>query len=492
MNNEMKDYYKILGITPDASLENIRKARERELGQNWSNPMGRVEIERAYSILSNPESRKEYDEMLKQALSEAELAKRNARTNSEFEQVNRDFDFYVDTDQLEQEQIIASEENIVHQAEETEVEEVQAGETEAEEVQIEETEVEEVQAEETEAEEVQTEETEEKKENQMEDIYSSSDHKIHSLLEEPEEAKEEIKEKTVTSEETKETPVASEETKEVEEIKEEQEEYIIPIQQKDRENTGKKELTKLQKGLIIGGSVAILGLPGLLVASLALKKLTGKSLKLHKNKHKKISDIKTQEAKLIEEYNKILEEQINTLLAQPHNNYNLQISKIRYENQIELLKKRIELKLNENVKRGSYLKYKVECVALKNQLERAVERLKKINSKIKEYGENQKPKNRILNFTNENLYEVDAELKQAEEEKRFSIKKLNIKKENWLKRRDFAARRLKTTRNFVGKIQDGAIKAFDCARSVKGVFLPSEELNYLKQEFVDQEQGKTR
>ena len=199
--------------------------------------------------------------------------------------------------------------------------------------------------------------------------------------------------------------------------------YIIPIEQKNKEKSQPKELSKLQKGLIIGGSAVFLGLPGLIVSSLAVKKLSGKKLKLHPNKHKKISDIKTQESKLIEEYNKNLDEQINTLLAQKHNNYNLQISKIKYENQIELLQKRIELKLNENVKRGGLIKYKLEYVALNNQLETAKENLKNINSKIIDYSKNEKTRNHILNATNKMLYESDAEVKQAQNEKRrFSIK----------------------------------------------------------------------
>ena len=53
--------------------------------------------------------------------------------------------------------------------------------------------------------------------------------------------------------------------------------------------------------------------------------------------------------KLIEEYNKKLEDQIYKLLSEPHNNYNLQIALSRYENQVELLRKRMEIKKNENI-----------------------------------------------------------------------------------------------------------------------------------------------
>lgn len=448
MDNEIRDYYKILGITPEASLENIRKARERELAQNWSNPMGRVEIERAYSILSNPESRREYDEKLKKELNEAELAKRNARTSSEFERANREFDFYVDPQQLEEEQSKESEKNIIVE-EPTEVVEKK----------------EEVVEEKEEATEKKEETLDEKdksthKKEEAEDIYSSSDHEIHNLLEEDNNKK--------------------------------VYDYIIPIQQKDKESSTSKEFTKLQKGLIYGGSLLLVGIPGPIIAYIAMKKLKGKKLKLHRNKHKKMTDIKTQESKLIEEYNQNLDTQINTLLAQPHNNYNLQIAKTRYENQIELLKKRIELKMNETVKRGGLTKYKLECVALHNQLRITQERLRTINLKINEYNKTEKNKNPILNKKNEELYELDSKIKKEEKNNRFSIKKLNIKRENLQKSRDSHARRLKITRNFVGKVQDDSIKVFDYIWNIKEYLTPYNKISYLDSKTTEQESAKTR
>ena len=418
MNEELKDYYKILGVTPDASLENIRRARERELGLNWSNPIGRVEVERAYAVLSNPESRREYDEQLKNQLSAAELEKRNANTFGEYQNASKGFEFFVDPETL----VV---DNEIEELEEEQVKEEQA------------------------------------QEEQVEDIYSSSDQQVHNLLDE--------------SAEEEQLPVDN---------------YIIPIQQKQ---PMKKQFTKCQKVLMIGGAIAIGGIPGLIIANAVIKKLEGKKTKLHNKKHKKISEIKTQESKLIEEYNEKMDKQINELLARPHNNYNLQIAKTRYENQIELLQKRIELKLNENVKRGGLTKYKLECVALKNQLDKAKERLQTINSKINEYNKKERNKNPLLNKLNENLYEVDAEIKkQDNENKRVSIKKLNVQKDNWRKRRDLSAKSLKVTRKFVGKIQDGAIRAFDNVCSVKEIFTPYDELDYINEEQNSPEIGRTR
>ena len=84
MDDKFKDYYKLLGVTPRASFENIRKAAERELGQNWNNAIGRLEIQEAYEILSDPEKRKEYDQEFNKRLNEMEIAKRNATSYSEY------------------------------------------------------------------------------------------------------------------------------------------------------------------------------------------------------------------------------------------------------------------------------------------------------------------------------------------------------------------------------------------------------------------------
>ena len=66
--NKQKDYYKILGVAPTASLQEIKTAY-RQLAQKHHPDVATdsdsvilfAEINEAYEVLSKPESRKTYD-----------------------------------------------------------------------------------------------------------------------------------------------------------------------------------------------------------------------------------------------------------------------------------------------------------------------------------------------------------------------------------------------------------------------------------------------
>src|ERR687885_1415795 len=67
---ETKDLYKVLGVSKEASQEEIRRsyrklARKHHPDANRDDPKAEErfkEIQHAYEILSNPEKRREYDE----------------------------------------------------------------------------------------------------------------------------------------------------------------------------------------------------------------------------------------------------------------------------------------------------------------------------------------------------------------------------------------------------------------------------------------------
>ena len=84
MNNEFKDYYKILGVTPTASFQNIEAARTRELSYFGRDIRSKMDLEEAYNVLSNPETRKAYDIIYNKVVSDKERELANARTYEEF------------------------------------------------------------------------------------------------------------------------------------------------------------------------------------------------------------------------------------------------------------------------------------------------------------------------------------------------------------------------------------------------------------------------
>ena len=73
MNNEFKDYYKILGVKPDATENSIRDRADEEYRIYMNiNPQKAVEKLEARAVLLN--HRKEYDEIYKQMISERDNA----------------------------------------------------------------------------------------------------------------------------------------------------------------------------------------------------------------------------------------------------------------------------------------------------------------------------------------------------------------------------------------------------------------------------------
>ena len=232
--------------------------------------------------------------------------------------------------------------------------------------------------------------------------------------------------------------------------------------------------------LAVGGTVVAVAAGavfGGFITSKIAKKIRKYSLKKDK-RVKKISKIKTKETKLIEESNKRLEEQIDKLLSEPHNSYKLEASKIRYANEIELLKARIELKRTQKVKKGQLTKYKLELAALDMQLERANKNLKDIEQKISSYDKDGNDLKRI----NDEIVKVQGKLDSIDpkdNKRAVSIKRLEIRKSALEKKRDKRAKGFKLVRKPVNAIKGTWFKGVDYLKGavdvVRGNYSPEEE-----------------
>jgi len=174
-------------------------------------------------------------------------------------------------------------------------------------------------------------------------IYSSSDHKLHSLMDE----------------------MYSSSELDVD--------LVLP------------ELKKI-------GREIVLALPTAVLDTVKVIKEIKKYKLIKDQDEKNIEEVKTIDSELIEEYRKKLDEKIDKVLTQYHYNYDLTIYKLKYENYIELLNKRIEMKENEVAKKGRLIIYKLQLTALRRQLKYFKISLEKVNNKIKqmEQGSNKK------------------------------------------------------------------------------------------------------
>jgi curved DNA-binding protein CbpA len=82
-----KNYYLLLGLSPGASLEEVKTAyrrRAKELHPDYSGQSNEPfqEIQEAYSILGNPSRKREYDHRLEEIRSAAPLANAGHRIDN--------------------------------------------------------------------------------------------------------------------------------------------------------------------------------------------------------------------------------------------------------------------------------------------------------------------------------------------------------------------------------------------------------------------------
>ena len=230
-----------------------------------------------------------------------------------------------------------------------------------------------------------------------------------------------------------------------------------------------KTIAKYVGGTLAGYLVA--GPIGAIAVPIWMKKHKKVSLQKDK-KAKKITKISTAEMNEIEMYNKILNAEINKLLSEPHNNYKLEINRKKYENQVALLEKLVDIKLSKKVKKTELLKQKLDVVSTKMQLDTAKKNLSNIQTKIKEY-----EKEQGLSKVNKQLIEVNQQLAEQKGDKSFSIRKLEAYQTKILNKRDFKAKFVKTTVVKSGKVYDSLLKAKDFVKSLPYMFKSAEKLD---------------
>lgn len=449
---DFKDYYKVLGVTYDASQSSIERAYMRQL-PTYMSPVNRLdELNEAYRVLHDVSRRTEYDNELKKRLNERDIALGNATSAVEYNSV---LSTYPHVSPMRPVEPVKNSKN------------ADPAESEQPEDDLE-------------------------KEDPAKSVKPAYDpEKVDTST--PVDSMDNLeKVDPVTPADPAKDPAKDPEKKDSKKPSNEYkpEDEFDKIQ---KERMSDKKYKVVKTAAVTGAAVAtgffMLAVGGIVVAVAAgavfggfitskiAKKIRKYSLKKDK-RVKKISKIKTKETSLIEESNKRLEEQIDKLLSEPHNSYKLEASKIRYANEIELLKARIELKRTQKVKKGQLTKYKLELAALDMQLERANRNLKDIEQKISSYDKEENGLKRI----NDEIVKVQDKLDSIDpkdNKRAVSIKKLEIRKSALEKKQNKRAKGFKLVRKPVNAIKGTWFKGVDYLKGavdvVRGNYSPEEE-----------------
>ena len=251
------------------------------------------------------------------------------------------------------------------------------------------------------------------------------------IKEEP--VSEEIKEESV-SEETKEEPI-SEETKE-ESVSEEIKEESVSEEIKENVNVEPFKPVRIKAATLKGAATStFLSAPG------------------------NISAINSQDEEVISLYSQNIDYQVNKLLAEPHNNYKLEIIRVKLVNEVELYKKRLEIAKSFKKIEGYKIGYYFRVSSLTARLKTAQERLKSVEEKIKNY----KWKSGLTKI-NEEIYKRTKEINDATDKDSVHVKNLEIRLNSLIKKRNKKGSKLKFG-NY-GEVLSGILSAKDFVVSV--------------------------
>lgn len=509
--NTNKNYYGILGVEPTASFENIVKAKDR---LKFGSEDDRVpffmwnDIDEAYKVLSSSELRREYDKFL-----ESQSLENVSPVVTEEVETREPADFQME---LPTEAEVPDE---VLENEELKSEEILDNEKVYTQQDIEEP----------------------IKKEPTEDIYSDLEHTNNSipdnLIDENleidfdkdttiEKNNEELKPEGLSdTQQDLEEPVKVEPMEEIYSNSDHSNSSIFNNSTNDNSNyaidesIAFKEVEKKQhKGLkisnnvksnaigfaagaAVAGTVALVGgtlvpvvlggVAGTILVSKLCKKIT--KFKLHKDKKvKKIKDVKLTSAEVseIEKYNDNLEKEINHLLSEPNNNYKLEINRIKYENQVKLLRAMLEVKQNKEIKKSQLFAHKIDLIYTKNQLETAIKKLESINEKVSKYNRGTK-----LSKLNEELIDKNKQIKEAEAkgQKPFGLVKLKTYKTKIQKRRDKVGTKLKTRLVRSGEFYNRILKAKDFVVALPAGFKKTETIStILNEQPIEEQVQRTR
>lgn len=364
---DRQTYYDILGVKKDASLENIMKARDR---LKYGSSDDRVpftmwdKIDKAYDILSNSETRREYDKSLE---------------NNEMNFNNSNFGDTSSTDSIEvnsNSSVIEPQKNDVIASIPDELQ--QSGD------EVSELEESQTAQESTDMQPFYSPKYEEKKEESLEQTVNDNldDNNENTLNDDAEDRVEETKQQTIDNNDSALRNDIFEKLKFKPSDKAE-------FKDADSILTGKK--IKMVAKFVGAGALAFTVLNlygvGLLAAGYFINKKVrkkAKKAKLTKESYTGIiTEVQTTESRLIEESNNRLMENIDRLLQSDYSDVELQKYKLSFENQVELLEKMVENRKNTKKQKGLLTSRELRIQALKGQLHKAKKKLKYIDKNIK-------------------------------------------------------------------------------------------------------------
>lgn len=362
-------YYDILGVTKNASLENIRAARDR---LKYGSPDDRVpfsmweKIDNAYDVLSDSEKRKEYDKALE-----------NNQTNIDYPN-----DFVSQTVQPIEPEVS---EPVIEEPKEDEVlsEIEQPKENIPNELPYNKQEIEEPKKDDV------LEHIEQPKENDYEEPKEVLDHGTD------EKANEDILENPVSdiNDKTEPIPVKNSPTNNLKNdiFNELRFKPVEDSKFKDADSViAGKNAKRIGKFATVGALTFLLfNIPGvtLLAAGYLINKKVRKKVKKAKLTKESytgiITEVQTTESRLIEESNQKLMSSIDKLSEKNYSDVNTRKLRLKYGNEVQLLEKMIELRENTKKEKGQLTSRELRIQALKGQLRKAKRNLKYVNESVK-------------------------------------------------------------------------------------------------------------